>query len=99
MRISDWSSDVCSSDLVMVYGGDLLTLREQVARSPRKRKVARALLGDADVVVAISRWSAERVKELAAALELPGGGPVRSEERRVGKECVSPCRSRLSPYN
>src|SRR5690606_23069504 len=53
---------------VMVYGGDLLTLREQVARSPRKRKVARALLGDAEVVVAISRWSAERVKELAAAL-------------------------------
>ncbi len=61
---------------VMVYGGDLLTLLEQVARSPRKRKVARALLGDAEVVVAISRWSAERVKDLAAALELPGGGPM-----------------------
>src|SRR3546814_16407124 len=27
------------------------------------------------------------------------GAPVRSEERRVGKECVSTCRSRWSPYN
>src|SRR3546814_14193540 len=29
----------------------------------------------------------------------PCGGPVRSEERRVGKECVSTCRSRWSPYH
>jgi phosphatidylinositol alpha-1,6-mannosyltransferase len=61
---------------VMVHGGDLLTVREQILRSPRKRRVARALLGDADVVVANSRWTAERVRELAAALDLPDGGPL-----------------------
>src|SRR3546814_14695113 len=36
----------------------------------------------------------------ARALDVLGSrGTVRSEERRVGKECVSTCRSRLSPYH
>jgi phosphatidylinositol alpha-1,6-mannosyltransferase len=61
---------------VMVHGGDLLTMLEQVARNPRKQRVARALLGDADVVVANSRWTAEQVHRLAAALHLPDGGPL-----------------------
>ncbi len=61
---------------VMVHGGDLLTVLEQVAKSPRKRRVARELLGDADIVVANSRWTADRVRELAAALDLPDGGPL-----------------------
>src|SRR5512134_1741869 len=61
---------------VMVHGGDLLTVLEQVAKSPRKRRVARALLGDADIVVANSRWTADRVHQLATALDLPDGGPL-----------------------
>src|SRR3546814_18190622 len=46
----------------------------------------------------IGRWSEV---DHGARHEAQGGGelrPTRSEERRVGKECVSPCRSRWSPY-
>src|SRR3546814_1438086 len=83
MRISDWSSDVCSSDL-------------NDARTPRRDGV-------------LPRWLRRSVphpypQTLDAALRLEGqpqgadlGG--RSEERRVGKECVSTCRSRWSPYH
>src|SRR3546814_14412279 len=77
MRISDWSSDVCSSDLV---AGD--------------RALSAGGLGG---VVGWWRrllWGGERT-----ILPLGGGGPCRSEERRVGKECVSTCRSRWSPYH
>src|SRR3546814_1100782 len=64
MRISDWSSDVCSSDL----GGEV------------------------DLY--------ERAYALRMPLILKGPtGCGRSEERRVGKECVSTCRSRWSPYH
>src|SRR3546814_1115938 len=69
MRISDWSSDVCSSDLTALTcmnGSQLATagLRHQPGR----------------VIV-------------------PTRSVPRSEERRVGKECVSTCRSRWSPYH
>src|SRR3546814_4525829 len=85
MRISDWSSDVCSSDL---------------------RKVATRIRGsgqlspDAKYVI----WwedKAWRAHDIAANLtrELTPAGQFRSEERRVGKECVSTCRSRWSPYH
>src|SRR3546814_1333209 len=69
MRISDWSSDVCSSDLEGA---------EAVA------KAAEAALGGIDILVN------------NAGLTRDG---LRSEERRVGKECVSTCRSRWSPYH
>src|SRR3546814_3979763 len=72
MRISDWSSDVCSSDL------DLLTL--VVDREPA---------GPYPVVVRAGEH------ETSGML----GRARRSEERRVGKECVSTCRSRWSPYH
>src|SRR3546814_10731551 len=83
MRISDWSSDVCSSDLAAVVnsfranGGTQYEGPLQVA----------------------ANWLREDVD--------PGDGMterhedsqnfIRSEERRVGKECVSTCRSRWSP--
>src|SRR3546814_16115762 len=73
MRMSDWSSDVCSSDLVTVglaAGG----------RFPVREVVPYAV---AQVIGAV----------IAAAVL------ARSEERRVGKECVSTCRSRWSPYH
>src|SRR3546814_5492576 len=78
MRISDWSSNVCSSDLHhrgIGAGGAADHVLEELA-------VARRV--DDDVV-------AQR------RLEPDLGG--RSEERRVGKECVSTCRSRWSPYH
>src|SRR3546814_1617702 len=94
MRISDWSSDVCSSDLVArareagaVVGHILQTLRERVA-------VGTNLLD-------IDRWTREMIREAGAESCYVDYAPSfgRSEERRVGKECVSTCRSRLSPYH
>src|SRR3546814_5138383 len=78
MRISDWSSDVCSSDLVAIVTTDF-------AGVTRGRSVAVDRL---DAVLAAG------VGWLPANLSL-----TRSEERRVGKECVSTCRSRWSPYH
>src|SRR3546814_13278421 len=48
------------------------------------------------------RWITEPLSSVAAAAQSFGRSPDdsrRSEERRVGKECVSTCRSRGSPYN
>src|SRR3546814_8307277 len=82
MRISDWSSDVCSSDLALQR--PLLCRRECNAQT----------VVDGDH--AIARLSSR----LADAVDLPALlDQVRSEERRVGKECVSTCRSRWSPYH
>src|SRR3546814_6781748 len=82
MRISDWSSDVCSSDLRR--RGD----RGPVADHPAGREGrAGRTLGGGQVDAG----------QPAAALPRPRGR--RSEERRVGKECVSTCRSRWSPYH
>src|SRR3546814_19160249 len=126
MRISDWSSDVCSSDLVEAYAAgrveavitfasegpaleasgarrifdsrqlpgeivDVLVVDRQRV-NPEQRKRLRALWFDA-----LRAWQDQRAKtdpHLLARLVL-----TRSEERRDGKECVSPCRSRGSPAN
>src|SRR3546814_7981031 len=80
MRISDWSSDVCSSDLIA------LSYRPfPVRRTPRRHPPAFAY----------------RLSSSAAVLptQPPLSPHTRSEERRVGKECVSTCRSRWSPYH
>src|SRR3546814_6603330 len=87
MRISDWSSDVCSSDLTL-----RVIQRRQVVRfavRPRGNRRQRALVAEIGV----------DVHGGAAALHVGTIKIVaRSDERRVGKECVSPCRSRWSPY-
>src|SRR3546814_18760116 len=74
MRISDWSSDVCSSDLG-IAAIDLATGRQI------------AVLGDQLFPMA----STSKIAVAATYLEM------RSEARRVGKECGSTCRSRWSP--
>src|SRR3546814_6823495 len=76
MRISDWSSDVCSSDLQ--GGGE--------AESVGVSVVEGHLLG-------FLVTSTEDLFQWART------GSLRSEERRVGKECVSTCRSRWWPYH
>src|SRR3546814_8795588 len=86
MRISDWSSDVCSSDLIDP------TNDQTVVREDLQHLTALALVfagDDDDLVVATNL--------LHAATPYSTSG--RSEERRVGKECVSTCRSRWSPYH
>src|SRR3546814_2130141 len=85
MRISDWSSDVCSSDLSAV-GGVLIAL-VATRLSERKSSPARTF----------GYIRAEILGALFNGLFLVV--MVRSEERRVGKECVSTCRSRWSPYH
>src|SRR3546814_2897885 len=90
LRISDWSSDVCSSDLADEPVDQL--------RPPRRRWLGRRELcagaqeTDRDAGAAVRGLS-----EIAAPAT--ARYRTRSEERRVGKECVSTCRSRWSPYH
>src|SRR3546814_7363502 len=84
MRISDWSSDVCSSDLRRAR-----SRRGMAKEALRRHRHERLhLLG--------VHLSAEEVKILRRSRG-DRDPQVRSEERRVGKECVSTCRSRWSP--
>src|SRR3546814_11575461 len=118
MRISDWSSDVCSSDLI-------------VGLSIRQRWFVLAIVG---LLCALGVWSAFRLPvdavpditnvQVQINTEAEGYSPLESEqritfpietaisgipnleytrssseERRVGKECVSKCRSRWSTYH
>src|SRR3546814_162849 len=100
MRISDWISDVCSSDLGVkekpfiivkadagTYGMGIMTVK-----SP-------------DDVRGLNRKQRNKMSVVKEGLEVSeviiqeGVYTFRSEERRVGKECVSTCRSRWAPYN
>src|SRR3546814_2784205 len=85
MRISDWSSDVCSSDLAHEA-----RRAEMAERSEQMHDAMFARL-DTDKSGGVSE------SEFAAMQGMREGH--RSEERRVGKECVSTCRSRWSPYH
>src|SRR3546814_2295715 len=88
MRISDWSSDVCSSDLQRPLArGIEEALSREFFPAVLQQLQQRALTGQ------LQRLDDDLV--LGAA----GIAGERSEERRVGKECVSTCRSRWSPYH
>src|SRR3546814_13385631 len=92
MRISDWSSDVCSSDLRTVRFPDRPRRHTMGGRRPVTRWAIR-----------LTTKTAMKMKNricamLAEAAAMPPK-PNRSEERRVGKEGVSTCRSRWSPYH
>src|SRR3546814_5460842 len=99
MRISDWSSDVCSSDLrrLQVAG-----LRLHIGLLDQRGRAIGAIVLRDDPVQRFGRGlrlAGVRLVErgdqrlrLLAAIAL-----IRSAERRVGKECVSTCRSRWSP--
>src|SRR3546814_15829613 len=109
MRISDWSSDVCSSDLPT----------EDVFRQPRHPYTAALLSANPESDPDARMARIELQGDVPSLLKRPSGcefhtrcfrvqatcrdvvparGAARSEERRGGKECVSPCRSRWSPY-
>src|SRR3546814_14413650 len=108
MRISDWSSDVCSSDLYQ-QKIEWVRLKEKHPEYYEKAKAyekpyeasgntftwsereSLAELEQPERMEAIKEEHAKRVRAMAAS--------GRSEERRVGKECVSTCRSRWSPYH
>jgi phosphatidyl-myo-inositol dimannoside synthase len=58
---------------ILVYGGDLLILRQQLRRSPLKRRAARALLASASVFVTISAWTRELCRSVLEELEIDSG--------------------------
>src|SRR3546814_17423394 len=98
MRISDWSSDVCSSDLFKEWQVPSLGQRSRDPIEAPDGTIWWAgqwgnLIGKIDPVTGAM-----------AEYPLPEGAKphtvtLRSEERRVGKACVSTCRSRWSPYH
>src|SRR3546814_5445732 len=93
MRISDWSSDVCSSDLICALCGRVSALYEHGAIRNRLIAGARVVRGDGACGACSSHVRRVLVVGLFSL------ATFRSEERRVGKECVSTCRSRWSPYH
>src|SRR3546814_13185657 len=102
MRISDWSSDVCSSDLRRLPGaGDPAGSRG--AGAARRDAAPRAALHLGSYHPRPDRPVQEppRTTDPGGDREASGGAHDRSrtEERRVGKECVSKCRYRWSTYH
>src|SRR3546814_11020211 len=90
--MSDWSSDVCSSDLPIVPKSEAKYLSFDVTTGTQR---------DADASET-TLFNPRSVSSAAIAgqpctLSRSARGP-RSEERSVGKECVRTCRSRWSPY-
>src|SRR3546814_17512553 len=105
MRISDWSSDVCSSDLHLMRMSGIM-VRERVSYDYLTQK-----LGLTNVTMMADTAFTLSPEPVDTAPFWPTFGEAgvlglnisplieRSEERRVGNECVSKCRSRLTPYN
>src|SRR3546814_976644 len=119
MRISDWSSDVCSSDLAIWPAAVLIGLPAAlVILQPDLGTALMSVFGGVTVMflaglplwlflggggliaaalpIVFSRLHDYQQKRVLIFLD-PESDPLRSEERRVGKECVSTCRSRWSP--
>src|SRR3546814_15376876 len=100
MRISDWSSDVCSSDLAEDRIPDAGLAGHDAALRTGFGRIA-PLSGER----VVHPVGAVVVLALVPGVGAPGDGVgglqhhARSEERRVGKECVSTCRSRWLPYH
>src|SRR3546814_18650890 len=112
MRISDWSSDVCSSDLAQHPAHSILGDRKEVAftdgrvhveRDPEQEIVQpHGRLEISVLPPAIEECQPHLTHGIKQGLIRPryaGKKLTQSEERRVGKECVSTCRSLWSPYH
>src|SRR3546814_5195797 len=112
MRISDWSSDVCSSDLD-TFGEIVLNLNW--TQGTQKKGFFGGGSGNIDLDLGVLFEMQDGYKGVIQALgrsfgdfnqepwislsgdDRTGAVTGRSEERRVGKECVSTCRSRWAP--
>src|SRR3546814_16594592 len=98
MRISDWSSDVCSSDLPFKWGR--YDCARVIAHQAKKlgHKVSLAKAGSYSSALGQSeRWRKSAMPR--SPKHWTRICRARSEARRVGKECVSTCRSRWSPLH
>src|SRR3546814_12154341 len=100
MRISDWSSDVCSSDLDFLPGADIAPRKVNWHNRSQVRQLHDGMIdgdvGRSEIGLAVE---AQEIPVLFSPLRCHSRHLQRSEERRVGKECVSTCRSRWSPYH
>src|SRR3546814_1856479 len=93
MRISDWSSDVCSSDLSVHVAGKIML---QAGRMRGNSCISRQPATHCSLTLFSYGCTVSSLPySSTSSLRLP----VRSEERRVGKECVSTGSSRWSPYH
>src|SRR3546814_12760322 len=115
MRSSDWSSDVCSSDLrvlipfiviTLIWGSTWIVIKDQLGAVPPTWSVTYRFIIAGATLFAYARATRQSLiigregHALAALLGLLQfflNYNSRSEERRVGKACVSTCRSRWSP--
>src|SRR3546814_2880604 len=103
MRISDWSTDVCSADLEAAAARPG---QESLPQAPRTGFAPKVIRGgfSSSIPGAMAANDSEAL-QLPLYGRIAAGTPIealrdhRSEERRVGKECVSTCRSRWSPYH
>src|SRR3546814_16345219 len=102
MRISDWSSDVCSSDLARStklmernHNKSGLTLEVTLLQKRKVKKEKQKVCLRVEFTCLVLPPSSF----LLLILFLGSSWDLRSEERRVGKECVSTCRFRCSPYH
>src|SRR3546814_3931213 len=90
LRISDWSSDVCPSDLSVLEKPDPVRAEPEAAPSnPFGLSLSKGR----------SVFSRGRGKDGASTSSARTELGDSSEERRAGKECVSTCRSRWTPYH
>src|SRR3546814_13898328 len=96
MRISDWSSDVCSSDLPVDHPADQLGRAQRLHLGIDRRRIGIGGRGHRIDVDHPLGGAFERDLRGRAIARL--GDEISSEERRVGKECVSTCRSRWAAY-
>src|SRR3546814_19068659 len=129
MRISDWSSDVCSSDLTLAHSrrwktflsgrsqhlsieevrglfAEIVFLTELIDRQMSSSDAVEAWLGPershqdfifGNTAVEVKSLSGAERSSVRISSEDQLESLNRSEERRVGKACVSTCKSRLSP--
>src|SRR3546814_13740748 len=101
MRISDWSSDVCSSDLKEPL---LFTLRANdgvfdYRLSANNQTALCTKPNSAQLSCELQKLNLTQGTQYEVHLERLFKDAARSEERRVGQECVSTCRSRWSTYH
>src|SRR3546814_13745117 len=109
MRISDWSSDVCSSDLIELvisavadpdaFGAAYVELRLLNSGSASETMtLPPQIAAELTINGGTGNITLERAPQTPEAVSVPAGGFIRaryrSEARRVGKECVRTCRDR-----
>src|SRR3546814_5541378 len=99
MPISDWSSDVCSSDLFLPIAAGISSVPHDQSYPRQMKCITHYLEFPSREAIDATLHEAtlptlDTYRQAVSILR-----EIRSEERRVGKECVSTCRSRWSPYH